>query len=143
MAERTAWYTPPRTRGTREFWDGAQAGRLVLPRCSRCQTWIYYPRLFCPACSSGELAWQTASGDGEVYSFTPVYLRFPTLPADWPMPYVLALVKLHEGPIMMSNIVHCQPEEVRIGMPVHVVFEGDGVPLFEPAGSAAQASDGR
>ncbi len=39
----------------------------------------------------------------------------------------------------MTNIVNCPAEEVRIGMPVRVVFERyDDVwlPLFEPAATA-------
>jgi uncharacterized OB-fold protein len=36
---------------------------------------------------------------------------------------VLALIELEEGVRMMSNIVDCAPEQVRIGLPVRVVFE--------------------
>jgi uncharacterized OB-fold protein len=36
---------------------------------------------------------------------------------------VLALIELEEGVRMMSNIVDCAPEQVRIGLPVEVVFE--------------------
>ena len=55
------------------------------------------------------------------------------------LPYVLAYVELEEGVQMLTNIVDCPPEEVRIGMPVEVTFEDVGeevaVPRFRPRAS--------
>jgi uncharacterized OB-fold protein len=39
------------------------------------------------------------------------------------VPYVLALVELEEGVRMMTNIVGCDPDAVRIGASVEVVFD--------------------
>ena len=52
-------------------------------------------------------------------------------------PYAIAIVEITEQPglRLMTNIVNCPVEEVRIGMPVQVVFEQHEdvyVPLFEP-----------
>jgi uncharacterized protein len=52
-------------------------------------------------------------------------------------PYVVARVRLMEQPdvVLVTNIVHCEPSEVRVGMDVAVVFEQRGdvhVPMFEP-----------
>jgi len=55
-----------------------------------------------------------------------------------PVPYVVAIVALEEDRAarLTTNIVNCPPEDVRVGMPVRVVFEqaSDDVylPLFEP-----------
>jgi len=38
-------------------------------------------------------------------------------------PYVVALIQLEEGPTMMSNVVQCDVQEVKVGMPVEVMFE--------------------
>ena len=58
----------------------------------------------------------------------------PSLSGD--VPYVVALVTLDEGPQMMTNIVGCPPEQVKIGMPVQVTFEDwteeISVPKFKP-----------
>ena len=35
----------------------------------------------------------------------------------------MAYVELDEGLKMLTNIVDCQPDEVKIGMPVEAVFE--------------------
>ena len=37
--------------------------------------------------------------------------------------FVLAIVELEEGPRMMTNIVECNPDSVKIGMAVEVTFE--------------------
>jgi len=50
-------------------------------------------------------------------------------------PYVIALIALNEGPRMISNVVGCAPEAVRVGMPVRLRFERRGervLALFEP-----------
>jgi uncharacterized OB-fold protein len=39
------------------------------------------------------------------------------------LPYVLAMVDLPEGPRMISNVVECDPSELKNGMAVEVVFE--------------------
>jgi uncharacterized OB-fold protein len=53
------------------------------------------------------------------------------------LPFVLALVDLEEGVRMMTNIVNCKPEEVKIGMDVKVAFEDITkditLPKWEPA----------
>ena len=53
------------------------------------------------------------------------------------LPYVLAVVELTEGVRLMTNIIGCPPDQVRIGMPVEVVFEDVTpeitLPKFRPA----------
>ncbi|PZC46996.1 MAG: hypothetical protein C1O27_001612 [Chloroflexi bacterium] len=55
------------------------------------------------------------------------------VPDEWPVPYVVALVELDEGPVLMSNVVGCAPEDVHIGMPLQVTFGDADVPVFRPA----------
>ena len=55
-------------------------------------------------------------------------------------PHSIAVVKLEEGPQMMTNIVDCPqtPEALQLDMPVEVKFEDFGkitLPLFKPAGA--------
>jgi uncharacterized OB-fold protein len=50
---------------------------------------------------------------------------------------VLAIIKLPEGPQMLSNIVECDPAELRNGMALEVVFheaaQGFLLPKWRPA----------
>lgn len=120
---------------TERYWAGAREHKLVLPRCGDCGRHHFYPRSVCPHCGSDRLEWAEVSGHGTVYSFTVVHRApSPAFAAD--VPYVVALVALEEGPHLMSNIVHCAPDAVRVGMGVRVAFReiGDAVtlPVFEP-----------
>ena len=104
------------------FWDAALEERLTFQKCSKCGTNIFYPRIACINCFSDDLDWVDASGKGIVYSYTVVENNSPSSFAG-DCPYVVAIIKLEEGVQMLSNIVGCDPYEVRCDMPVEVVFE--------------------
>jgi uncharacterized OB-fold protein len=133
---------PTVTVETKPFWDGTAEGKLMLPRCSACQHVIWYPRTFCPECGSLEVSWFQASGRGTVYSYT-INRRMNENAAyrldggKKELVYVLAYVELAEGPRIMTNIVDCDPETVRVGMPVSAVFsdtgQGSALVRFKPA----------
>ena len=54
----------------------------------------------------------------------------------FPVPLVLAVVELDEGPFMFSNLVRCAHAEIRIGMRLQVQFDrvaaGIHLPRFRP-----------
>jgi uncharacterized OB-fold protein len=120
---------------TAPYWSAANEGRLVLPRCTDCSRWHFYPRALCPHCSSDKLEWQSASGRGEVYSYTVVH-RAPSPAFAAEVPYVVAIVELEEGPHLMTSVTGCAPDAVSIGMPVRAAFrrvaEDTQLPVFEP-----------
>ena len=102
------------------FWEGTARGELMLRRCYACGTVAWPPRTFCPACSALDPEWFAATGTGEIYSYTIVRKA----QGAWRdvVPYVIAYVRLAEGPVVLTNIVDCDPATVHIGLPVHVVF---------------------
>jgi uncharacterized protein len=119
---------------TQAFWDATAQGQLLLPHCNSCQTVIWYPRGHCPVCMSTDLSWIPSSGKGVVYSFSITRSGGGAWkPAS---PYVLAYVELAEGPRVLTNIVNCDVDDVRIGMAVHVEFddviEGTAIYRFAP-----------
>jgi uncharacterized protein len=119
---------PVVTVETRAFWDAARENRFVVPVCTACGKAHWYPRAICPFCDSGKVEWRAASGKGAIYTFS-VMRRAKE-------PYAIAYVTLAEGPTMMTNIVDCDFDALRIGQPVCVVFEptedGPPVPMFKP-----------
>jgi uncharacterized OB-fold protein len=126
---------------TRPFWASLERRAMEVQRCEACGTYVFYPRGLCPACSSRALRWTPVSGRGRIYAFTIVHR--PTnaaFRAD--APYVVAMVELDEGCRMMTNIVGVAPDpsQMRIGMPVEVVYEeaGSGTTLakFRPVEAA-------
>ncbi|HZP40124.1 MAG TPA: Zn-ribbon domain-containing OB-fold protein [Candidatus Binatia bacterium] len=107
---------------SRGWWEGLARHELWLQRCRDCGTTRFYPRAVCPSCLSSATEWVRARGRGTVYSFTVTHQnQAPGFRGE--LPYVLAIVELDEGPRLMTNIVGCAPDAVRIGLPVEVVFE--------------------
>lgn len=127
---------PTPDAATAPYWTAAREQRLVIPRCLDCGRHHFYPRSLCPHCASPRIAWTECSGRGSVYSFTVVH-RAPSPAFAAEVPYAVAIVELAEGPHLMSSIVGCEPDAVRIGMKVRVGFRriSDDItlPVFEPA----------
>lgn len=115
----------------RQFWDGARERRLMVQRCAACSKVYLYPRPFCPSCWSHDVFWEQASGTGTLYTWSVVRSN-EMPPFKERLPYVAGLVQLDEGPRLMTNIVECSPEDLRIDQPVEVVWQEDA-----EAGSAA------
>jgi len=111
------------------YWEAAARGTLLLRACTACGEWHFYPRVICPFCFSDKTEWRQAAGTGTIYSFS------VTRRAE--IPYAIAYVTLAEGPTMLSNIVDCDLDAIRIGQAVKVVFKpsenGQPVPMFTPA----------
>jgi uncharacterized OB-fold protein len=121
---------------TRPFWDGLREGELRLQKCGDCGEFVFYPRPACSRCMSERLEWTTVSGRGKVYTFTIVRrANIPAFQAD--VPYVFAIVELDEGPRLATNVIGCDPESVRVDMPVKAAYDDvtEEISLlkFEPA----------
>lgn len=118
---------------TADFWKAAAEHRLVIPRCSRTGRCFFPPERCVPGTDSTDWSYAECSGRGTVYTFSVVHR--PVSP-DFEAPYVLAVVDLDEGAAMLTNIVDCPPDAVRVGMPVEVTFidvDGGALPVFRPA----------
>lgn len=113
---------------TTAFWDAAAEGKLMIGKCDTCGAVHYYPRALCPVCFSDKTRLQQVSGDGVIYTYS-VMRRAP-------IPYAIAYVTLAEGPTMMTNIVDCDLDKIKIGQAVKLVFKpsdgGPPVPMFTP-----------
>ncbi len=121
---------------TRAYWEGCGRGEIVLQRCGACAKVQHRPRAICASCLSGDIEHFVASGRGQVYTFTVTHQNNARGFRE-ACPYVLAYVELDEGPRLLTNVVGCDPESVRIGMPVVADFtppdEDLAVPRFRPA----------
>ena len=139
MSEKPLKHFPRPTPETKAYWHGCRKHELLLQRCSQCNEFQFYPRIVCTKCASENLEWIKASGQGKILTFTIV--RHPVSEAyAADVPYVVALIELDEGPTMMSNVVECDPEALKIGDPVQVMFEDwsedISIPKFSPAKSS-------
>lgn len=113
----------PRRRGFgAEFYAFCKNHELRFQRCKGCGTWRHVPREMCAKCASPEWAWERSSGRGKVFSWTTV--TQPMMPqfAD-AVPYSPVVIELEEGIRMVSWVVDASPNELRLDLPVEVVFD--------------------
>jgi uncharacterized OB-fold protein len=95
--------------------------RLLGSECKRCNEKFFPARSICPNCRrKGDIQEIRFSGKGEVFSYTIIHVAsrgFELL-----KPYVMALIKLKEGPMITAQIVDCNPDDVEVGKKVCMAF---------------------
>jgi len=120
---------------TKPYWEYCHRHELRMQKCKECGNVRFPVSILCPACHSMETDWEKLSGKGRVYSFIVFRLAYHEAYRN-DIPYVVAIIELDEGPRMESNIIGCKIEDVKIGMPVEVVFEDVteevALPKFKP-----------
>ncbi|MBU1167212.1 Zn-ribbon domain-containing OB-fold protein [Patescibacteria group bacterium] len=93
---------------------------LVGSVCRTCGKQYFPKSSFCSKCGSDKLTDETFSKEGTVYSFSKVNVS-PYL-FQKQTPYVVALIKLKNGPLITSQIVDSEAEKIKIGQKVKAVF---------------------
>ncbi len=126
---------PALSQDTAFFWEGLQAGKLLIQRCAACHILRHPPAPACTDCHS--LEWDTieSSGRGKLFSY--VIMHKPQHPAfDYPHP--VGLIELEEGVRLVAPLADVALDRIEIGMAVTVVIEpvaGEHrLPRFRPAG---------
>lgn len=114
-----------------EFWASCRNHKMALQRCDECDTVRYPPSHHCPECLSDKATWVPVSGKGVVYAAITFY--HPPHPA-WreETPYNMSLVELTEGPRIWTNVIGIPPDDVKIGMPVEIVYDDVAADLTLP-----------
>ena len=106
------------------FWrEIPQRYNLQASKCGSCGDMHFPPREVCPKCrraSIGRMESQNLSGRGTIIEFTRVHKAAPGY--ELQVPYVMALVRADEGPILTGQIVDSAPDAIRAGAKVHGVF---------------------
>lgn len=103
------------------FWAACLEERFLVHRCGICGR-AYWPAATCVDHGSATMQWEPASGLGEVFTYTVVHHAYDRSLAA-ALPYAAAVVRLDEGPFFHTDIVGCPPDDVHVGMRVHVVYE--------------------
>jgi uncharacterized OB-fold protein len=117
------------------FWANLREHKLTAQRCNACGKFFTFPpQALCPHCLGSDYEWIALSGKGKVYSFVTYHRAWHPAYQD-KTPYNVSLIDLDEGPRLISNVVGCTPDEVKIGMPVEIVYddrEEYTLPQFRP-----------
>jgi uncharacterized protein len=122
------------TSADKAFWEAAKRHELLAYRCLNCGAY-YSVVIDCVKCSAPHMEWVKVSGRGTVYTYTIYYQIYnPVWKED--IPYNAAWVQLEEGPLILTSIVGAKNEELRVGLPVEVIYddvtEEVTLPKFKP-----------
>jgi hypothetical protein len=116
------------------FWQGLRDDRFLLQHCRACRTINWFPRAFCRNCGVADFDWRPASGRGVLETYSIVYRA---MNEAWKseVPYILACVRLEEGPRMVTRLVRNGDVQPKIDSAVEVRFVNIGsgfkLPYFE------------
>jgi uncharacterized OB-fold protein len=118
----------------RPFWEACRRHEFWLQRSGRTGRY-HWPAVCDPETGREGMEWVPATGRGVVHTFTIIHQAYRPDLAER-VPYNVVVVELEEGPLFHSNLVGCANQEIRIGMPVEVVFddvsEDVTLPRFRP-----------
>lgn len=104
------------------FWQGARQHEILLRRCDDCAAWQWPPRPMCAACYGTNFSWVESEGEeGQVYTYAITRRAFHPAFKEL-LPYILVVVEVAPGVRMLGNLLHAEPEDVRVGMRVSVEF---------------------
>ncbi len=118
-----------------EKWFKKGRTALKIQYCPACEKYIFFPREMCPYCLEVKPEWKETTGRGIIYSYTTVR-RSSLSEFQDRVPYTYAMVELHEGIRIPTNIINCPVDRVRIGMPVELAWieeSKETIPVFRPA----------
>jgi uncharacterized OB-fold protein len=123
---------------TQFFWDGVNRHQLLIQRCNSCGKLIHEPLPHCRFCLSTDLGSTEVSGRAVLDTFTIVMQPYhPYFLSK--VPYNLSVVELEEQEHlkMVTNVVDCDNDDLKAGMPLVVTFReavpGMTLPYFRPA----------
>ena len=122
--------TPIRETQEAEYRAFLGARTLKMQRCRRCAYVRHPSRWICPECLSEQWFWDDLSGRGQIETFIWYFQALD--PSFSEVPYNVAIVKLEEGPRVISNIIGVSFNELRVDQRVTAVFESGpaGMPLL-------------
>ena len=112
---------------SKQYQEALKEGRLLGLRCNKCSEYTAPPKKVCLECGSEDLRIVELSGKGKIKTFTVV--RVP--PEGFEGPYIVAMVKLEEGPWVMGRMMGMDPDQADMNligrkiMVGHLVWQGD------------------
>ncbi len=129
------------------YWDSAKEGRLTVQGFEGTDILQHPPSPVpeVPGGGDGKPIAVEVSGRGTLFAFT--ILRQPFHPGFLDaMPLIIGLTELDGAPgvRILTNIVDAEPDELRCGLPMEVVFERRGefaLPQFRPVRARTGAAE--
>lgn len=107
---------------SKEFWNGAKKGKLMIQKCLRSNNFFLYSRAHIKSSADEDFTWVEASGKGIIYSYTISHIPGGSRYYLDKTPYVVGTILLTEGVKLTSNIITNNMEKVKIGKEVNVEY---------------------
>ena len=102
------------------LWEAVNRNEFRLQRCTDCSAVRYPPAALCPRCLSENSKWDLMGGRGRIKSWCVFHRQyFPEIPP----PSLVVLAELDEGPIVVANLIGADASQLRLDLPVEIVFE--------------------
>lgn len=102
----------------RKFYDGLMDGKLLATKCKNCGEIYFPPQTDCPKCRKSEVEWIELSKEGELLTFTTIYVK-PSSFAHYP-DYTVGIARLKEGVNVTAWVKESDPTKLKVGMKVRV-----------------------
>ena len=107
---------------TRPYWEHAKAHRLSVQKCCSCGSRHFPSSPVCPDCLSDDQQWEVVSGRGTLMSWVSFHRAYWSGWRD-ELPYHVCVVRLTEGPMIVSNFAGELPVALKMGTPVRATFD--------------------
>jgi uncharacterized OB-fold protein len=92
---------------SKKFTEALKEGKFLGLKCNQCGAFTVPPQKACSECCSEATEVVELSRNGEVQTFTVIHI-----PAEgFEAPYIVALIKLEEGPWVTANVINMNPED--------------------------------
>ena len=111
-------YSLPITR-TSKFWEGLKEGKVYATICQKCGILHFPPVADCGICYSSNMKWTELDGEGEIVTFTQVFVK-PASFSNEPS-YIVAIARLKEGVKALAWLSGVKRENLKVGMKVKLV----------------------
>jgi len=110
---------------SKPFWDGCNAGRLVLQNCTACNRLHYPPVQKCQKCGSGDnFVWKEVPGKGHIDVYFVIRdSRVRGFRSAQPINFALITLDEDPGINFLSNLPGTAAGQVPVGAPVELIFE--------------------
>ncbi len=105
----------------RHFMEACAEERLIAQRCATTGAFWLPPSPVSPFTRNASWEWVELSGYGTIWSFINMHqVYFKSFADD--VPYNVCQIKLDEGPFLLSNVIGCAIDDIKIDAAVKVEF---------------------
>ena len=104
-------------------------GKIRGSKCAKCGALQLPPRPICSECGGSDISWKDVSGKGVIQAFTVIHVPLSSMVGR--SPYVVAVVKLDDGPSVSGLVLDVDECELSVGTRVfaELVKEGETTSL--------------